>query len=169
VAELFNRPLWLETAEPPGFPTLDAPLAVDVAVLGGGITGRTTAHFLKEAGRSVAVIEMNRIASATTGLSTAKLTVGHNLIYKDLLSKHGEKTARIYAQSNRAAIDRMEQIVSELQIECDWERASNYVYTEAENYVERSSRRRRQPSTSGSTRVSPRRQICPSRCSAQYG
>jgi glycine/D-amino acid oxidase-like deaminating enzyme/nitrite reductase/ring-hydroxylating ferredoxin subunit len=104
---------------------------VDVAVVGAGMTGLTTAWLLQEAGLRVGLIEMRQIGDGTTGYTTAKLTLGHNLIYADLERKHGAATARAYAASNQDAISQLDRMISEAGIDCDWERAANFVYTEA--------------------------------------
>src|SRR4051794_18411424 len=49
--------LWLATAPPTDYAPLDADTEVDVAVIGGGITGLTTALLLKRDGFRVAVLE----------------------------------------------------------------------------------------------------------------
>ena len=133
-ARKLNRPLWLESAEP-RYAGLTEGLAVDVAVIGAGITGVTTAHLLKQAGKSVALIESSGIGFGATGYTTAKLTVGHSLVYHDLIESFGEETARGYARSNQEAIERIETIVRDHSIDCDLERASNYVYTERDEFV----------------------------------
>jgi glycine/D-amino acid oxidase-like deaminating enzyme/nitrite reductase/ring-hydroxylating ferredoxin subunit len=129
-APLLNSPLWLERADT-SFPSLSGELEVDVAVIGGGITGVTAAHLLKQAGRRVALLEMNRIAYGATGYTTAKLTVGHSLIYADLVGSYGSEAARLYARSNQEAIDEVVRIVQEHSIQCDLEHTANYVYTES--------------------------------------
>lgn len=127
-----NRSLWIETTPETAYPTLEGQVEVDVVVVGAGITGVTTAWLLKREDRRVALLEMRRVGEGTSGYTTAKLTVGHNLIYADLAKEHGEEAARAYAASNQWAIERLEELVSGEEIECDWERASNYVYTEDE-------------------------------------
>ena len=62
--------LWVETAPETDYPTMAPGLEVDVAVLGGGIAGLTAASLLKEAGKSVAVIEAGRIGTGVTGHTT---------------------------------------------------------------------------------------------------
>jgi glycine/D-amino acid oxidase-like deaminating enzyme/nitrite reductase/ring-hydroxylating ferredoxin subunit len=130
-----NRSLWIATTPETAYPQLDGDVDVDVAIAGGGITGIVTARLLEDAGLRVAVVEMRRIADGATGYTTAKLTVGHHLIYADLVKKHGAETARAYAASNRWAIERLEQLIAKLGVDCDWERASNYVYTESDSRV----------------------------------
>jgi glycine/D-amino acid oxidase-like deaminating enzyme/nitrite reductase/ring-hydroxylating ferredoxin subunit len=126
-----SRSLWSATAEIDDFPALDGDIDVDVAVVGAGITGVTVAHLLKQEGKSVALLDMRRIGLGTTGHTTAKLTVGHSLVYAKLSSSHGSDAARLYAESNREAISQMDTLAADLRIDCDWEPASNYVYTES--------------------------------------
>jgi glycine/D-amino acid oxidase-like deaminating enzyme/nitrite reductase/ring-hydroxylating ferredoxin subunit len=125
-----NRSLWVETTPETAYPALEGSLEVDVVVIGAGITGLMTAWSLKSEGRRVALVEMGRVANGATGYTTAKLTVSHHLIYDDLAKKHGRATARAYADSNQWAIERLEQLISENRIDCDWERAANFIYTE---------------------------------------
>ena len=94
-----------------------------------------TAWLLKCEARRVALVEMRRVGEGATGYTTAKLTVGHHLIYADLAKKQGLATARAYADSNQWAIERLEQLVSENRINCDWERAANFIYTEDEQWL----------------------------------
>jgi glycine/D-amino acid oxidase-like deaminating enzyme/nitrite reductase/ring-hydroxylating ferredoxin subunit len=125
-----NRSLWLEHAET-RYPSLTSALEVDVAVIGAGITGVTTALLLKQAGRTVALLEANRVAAGATGYTTAKLTVGHSLIYRDLIESFGAEAARRYARSNQEAIERVATLVRVHELDCDLERTSNYVYAES--------------------------------------
>jgi glycine/D-amino acid oxidase-like deaminating enzyme/nitrite reductase/ring-hydroxylating ferredoxin subunit len=130
-APRLNRSLWLETAGP-GYSPLTANVDVDVAVVGAGITGVTAAALLKAAGATVALIELGAVGHGATGYTTAKLTVGHSLIYDELRSSFGAETAGAYARSNQQAIERVDELVREHSIDCDFERASNYVYTESD-------------------------------------
>ena len=123
--------LWSTTSQLPRFPPLEDDIAVDVAIVGAGITGVSIAYLLKEAGKRVALLELGRIGQGTTGHTTAKLTVGQSLIYGRMRAAHGQEAARLYAESNQAAIAQMRELVSGERIDCDWEQASNYVYTES--------------------------------------
>ena len=134
-AAKLNRSYWLEPARTV-YPPLSGMVEVDVAVVGAGITGVTAAHLLKRAGRTVALVETAGIAHGATGYTTAKLTVGHNVIYKDLIDSFDLETARAYARSNQQAIEQVETLVREHAIDCDFERASNFVYTESAESVE---------------------------------
>ena len=69
-----HEPIWIDRSESTDYDPLDGGLDVDVAVVGGGIVGVTTALKLKERGESVALLERDRIVLGVTGHTTAKVT-----------------------------------------------------------------------------------------------
>ncbi|MBF0372768.1 MAG: FAD-dependent oxidoreductase [Alphaproteobacteria bacterium] len=123
---------WVATRPPTAEakPLTSFGLRVDVAVIGGGLVGLTAALLLARAGRSVAVIESRRAGRQVTGGSTAKVTSQHGAVYRQLVEGFGESGARIYAESNQAALDWIAREVAERQLECDFERRAAYVWTE---------------------------------------
>lgn len=124
-----NQSLWVGTAPATSYPALDGLLDVDVVVVGGGITGLTTALLLQRDGATVAVLESGRVAAGTTGFTTAKVTSLHALTYADLIARIGEDKARQYGDANQAAIAQIEATIQGLGIDCDWERRAAYTYT----------------------------------------
>lgn len=126
-----HRSLWIETTKGTNYDSLDDGLEVDVAIVGGGIAGLTTASELQEAGQSVAVVERDRILEGVTGHTTAKLTALHGRIYSHLIEHFGEQQAREYAEANMAAIDHVESTVAEQDLDCDFERTPAYTYAES--------------------------------------
>jgi glycine/D-amino acid oxidase-like deaminating enzyme/nitrite reductase/ring-hydroxylating ferredoxin subunit len=136
-----NEPLekhlsfWIDTTPHTNYPAMPGNTSVDVAVLGGGITGLTAAILLKRLGKTVAVIEARRIAEGVTGHTTAKVTSQHKLIYDTLIRRHGEQKARLYGEANEAAIGRIDAFVNEKNIDCDFRRLPAYVYTESREMV----------------------------------
>jgi glycine/D-amino acid oxidase-like deaminating enzyme/nitrite reductase/ring-hydroxylating ferredoxin subunit len=121
---------WVGTTPETDYPALADSLNVDVAVVGAGITGITAAVLLKRAGKTVALLESRRIVHGATGYTTAKVTSGHGLGYTKIREAFGEDGARIYAEANQAALDRIAQLVEEDGIDCDFERKHNYAYAE---------------------------------------
>jgi len=120
--------VWLATADIPTYPPLDRDLDVDVAVVGGGITGLTTALLLQRRGARVAVIEAHGIAARTTGRTTGKLSSQHGMNYAQLLKESGEEIARTYAQANQEAIGTIERLAAEIDADCDIVRTPSYLY-----------------------------------------
>lgn len=110
-------------------PAAEGDATVDVAVLGGGITGIATAYLLKQAGATVAVVEAGRVVKSVTGNTTAKITSLHGLIYDHLVSQFGEERARLYADAQESAKEKIASLVAGLSIDCDFRRASAYTYT----------------------------------------
>src|ERR687890_1818339 len=96
-----NVSYWVATTPETSFPAYPGgDLKVDVAVLGGGITGLATALLLQQAGASVAVVEAGRIACGVTGYTTAKVTSLHGLTYDSLERAFGPDGSRAYAEAN---------------------------------------------------------------------
>lgn len=126
----------MESAPPTPRPALTDDTTVDVAVVGAGIAGICTAWELARAGRSVALLEADRVAAGTTGYTTAKLSALHGLIYTKLRGSHGAEGARAYARSHQDAIEHVARVTTELGIDCDLERVPAYAYTESDKRVD---------------------------------
>ena len=122
--------LWRAMRQLGGFAPLPGPLEVDVAVVGGGITGVTAALILCRAGKRVALLEGGTIASGETGNTTSHLTEAIDARYQTLIKDFGEDNARLVAQSNRDAIDWIEATVREAGMDCGFARVPGYLYTE---------------------------------------
>jgi glycine/D-amino acid oxidase-like deaminating enzyme/nitrite reductase/ring-hydroxylating ferredoxin subunit len=124
-----HRSVWLATTDQQRYPSLQADLDVDVAVVGGGIVGLTTALLARREGARVAVLEARQVGSGTSGNTTGKVTSQHRLLYNTLIRRHGEKKARQYAEANQAAVRQVAGLADELGIDCDLTWAPSYVWT----------------------------------------
>lgn len=120
--------LWIDTTPDADYPTLEKDITVDVAILGAGIAGITTAVRLKEAGLKVVLIESRKVVEGATGYTTAKVTSAHTLIYDHLISNFGQELAQQYADANQAAIEWVAKQVEQKKIEADFSRQTMYVY-----------------------------------------
>lgn len=130
-----DRTYWNATAKATGFPQLLGDIDVDVAIVGGGIVGITTARFLKDKGLTVAVIEGRQVGRQVTGKSTAKISSQHGLIYQSLERKFGEHRARLYGEAQETAIRKIQQVAGQYEIDCDIEPKAAYTYTQDEKHV----------------------------------
>ncbi|WP_405825864.1 FAD-dependent oxidoreductase [Streptomyces sp. NBC_00838] len=119
---------WMATAGATDHPALTEDVTVDVVVVGGGVAGLSTAWELVTAGRTVAVLEADRIAAGVTGYTTAKVSALHTLVYDRLRRTRDRDAARLYARSQQGAVERVAEIVATLGISCDLERAPAYTY-----------------------------------------
>lgn len=87
------------------YPELKKDLEVDVAIIGGGITGITAATQLIKAGKSVAILEADKIGGVTTASSTGNLYIAVQPFYQSIYSKFNLDTAKTIAHSRKLAID----------------------------------------------------------------
>jgi glycine/D-amino acid oxidase-like deaminating enzyme/nitrite reductase/ring-hydroxylating ferredoxin subunit len=131
-----NASYWMVSAETPDYPELTDDITVDVAVVGAGIAGISVAAEIARTGRSVALLEAERIAAGVTGGTTAKVSVLHGAIYHHLAQKLGEETAEAYATSQTLAMEHVAETARRLDIDCDLERQPAFVWTESEKDVE---------------------------------
>lgn len=120
--------LWRTTTDLPEFPPLRAQQQADVCIVGGGIAGLTTAYLLTREGKSVIVLDGNRLAAGETGNTTAHLANAIDDRFTEIERLHGADGARLAAESHGAAIDRIESIVREEGIDCDFERCDGYLF-----------------------------------------
>ena len=125
----------MASTEATAYPRLDTDIEVEVAIVGGGIAGLSTAWELACAGRSVALIEAARIAGGVTGHTTAKLSSQHGLVYGRLRTTFGPEAARLYAAAQTDAVEHLAATAEQLGVDCDLERAPAFVYTESEEDV----------------------------------
>ncbi len=121
--------VWIDTGpEPPALPRLERSVDADVAVLGGGIVGISTALLLQEAGVRVVLLEADRLARGVSGYTTAKVSSQHGMIYARLRSSFGADGARTYGAANEAALAWMADRVERDGLDCDFRRRSSYAY-----------------------------------------
>jgi glycine/D-amino acid oxidase-like deaminating enzyme/nitrite reductase/ring-hydroxylating ferredoxin subunit len=126
----YTNSVWSEGVPAPPQPPLPGNVTVDVAIVGGGITGITAALLLQQAGRRVTVVEARRIGKGETGKTTAHLTEALDTRYQTLVSRFGWAGAQLAAAAQRAAIERIARLVGELQIPCDLRRLPGFLCAE---------------------------------------
>jgi glycine/D-amino acid oxidase-like deaminating enzyme/nitrite reductase/ring-hydroxylating ferredoxin subunit len=119
---------WVRTAALPSFGPLDRNVSVDVAIVGGGLAGVTTAYLLKMAGLSVAILERDTCAAIDTGHTTAHLTMVTDELITDLVKNFGRDTATAVWDAGRVAIDVIETNVAAEDIDCDFRRVPGFLH-----------------------------------------
>lgn len=113
--------LWAATVARSGaHPALAGDVTVDVAVVGGGIVGLTTACLAAGRGVRVALLEQGRVGDGTTGRTTGKVQEEHGGKYASLRHRHGRSGARAYATANRRGIDVLDALVAEGEVDAGY-------------------------------------------------
>jgi glycine/D-amino acid oxidase-like deaminating enzyme len=116
----------------PAYPTnqKSIPSNADVVIVGGGITGVTTALKLQMAGKNCVLIEAQGLGFGTTGGTTAHLNTIMDTPYYKINESFGENNARLVAQIARNSIEQIERYITEFSIECGFGKKSAYLFSQ---------------------------------------
>lgn len=128
---------WIDSVNLKQFSKLEKDLSADVVIVGGGICGLSTAYYLTKNGYDVCVLEKNKVASHSTGNTTAKITSQHGLFYDYLISTFGKDFAKSYLDANEQAVKNIKEIIDTENIDCDFEWQDSYVYTDMNEEVQK--------------------------------
>ncbi|MBX9850693.1 MAG: FAD-dependent oxidoreductase [Cytophagaceae bacterium] len=119
---------WMDTANIPSPGPLTKNIQVDVCVIGAGMAGLSTAYMLLKEGKTVAVIEDGPLAGGESARTTAHLTNCFDDRYFKMEEYHGEAGMKTIAESHTTAISKVESIVKEENIDCDFIRLDGYLF-----------------------------------------
>jgi glycine/D-amino acid oxidase-like deaminating enzyme/nitrite reductase/ring-hydroxylating ferredoxin subunit len=127
-----HQSYWHETAGGMAsrYPPLEQNIQVDVAIIGGGITGLTAAAHLKRSGMRVAVVEAGQIGAGTTGFTTGHLDATTDLSLSRMIFEFGEFAAATVTTATREATDQI-ALRCQLWADCEFSRIPSYQFTEA--------------------------------------
>ncbi len=118
----------MATANTPSQPRLEKNVRCDVCIIGAGIAGMSTAYLLAREGRSVVVLDDGLIGGGMTGRTTAHLTNAYDDGYVEIEKLHGAEGSQLTAESHTTAIDKVEEIVRAENIDCDFERLDGFLF-----------------------------------------
>jgi glycine/D-amino acid oxidase-like deaminating enzyme/nitrite reductase/ring-hydroxylating ferredoxin subunit len=125
-AEVATHSYWEDSAAISRYPALDRDVSVDVAIIGAGITGLTTALLLKRSGQRVAVIDRRRCGGVDSGLTTAHVTCVTDVDLTELVKSFGRDHAWAAWDAGLAAIEQIDRIVRHEDIDCEWTWVNGY-------------------------------------------
>lgn len=104
----------------------------DVIIIGGGITGISTAYALQQAGKKCLVLEAHNLCFGTTGGTTAHLNTLLDTPYTTISKNFGEDGARKVAGAVSEAISFISTNVKSLLIDCAYAEADAYLLAQDE-------------------------------------
>ncbi len=105
----------------------------DILIIGAGLSGLNTAYLLMNKGYKIGIIDASSIGYGTSGYTTAKITVQHNLIYDYLIRNFSMDTAKDYYNANLDGISLYNEIINNNKINCDFERNDSILFTTDKN------------------------------------
>ncbi|MET4492733.1 FAD-dependent oxidoreductase [Bradyrhizobium sp. LA7.1] len=125
---MVSTSLWMDTEILPEANALKGDVHCDVAVVGSGVAGMSTAYELSKRGQSVIVIDRKGIASGMTARTSARLAPLCDDLMSEFRKLRGAEIAKLFYQSQAAAVDRIEEIQAGEKIACDFRRLEGYLF-----------------------------------------
>jgi glycine/D-amino acid oxidase-like deaminating enzyme/nitrite reductase/ring-hydroxylating ferredoxin subunit len=118
---------WMKT-EIPNTQKLNENLNVDVCVVGAGVAGLTAAYFLSLEGKKVCVLDHSEIGGGQTGKTTAHFSTSLDNRYFELKKTFGSDGIKTIAESLKEAIHKVAEIVKQENIDCDLEKVPGFLF-----------------------------------------
>ena len=108
----------------------------DVLIVGGGITGITTALQLQRSGLQCIVAEAHNLCFGTTGGTTAHLNSFFDTSYDIIEKKFSADAAGLVAKAANQALELYQSNLEECNVDCGYEQKDGYLYSQDEKQTE---------------------------------
>ncbi len=123
-----NSSVWMAPGIIPWLPPLRGDRRAGVCVVGAGIAGLSVAYLLAREGVPVVVLDSGPVGGGQTQYTSAHLSNAIDDRFFEIERLHGERGARLAADSHAAAISLIEDVARAEQIACDCERVDGYLF-----------------------------------------
>ena len=126
--------IWNKKEKTENIKVLNKDIVTDILIIGAGITGMTTAYFLKD--KNVTIVDANLIGHGVTLNTTAKINYFQERVYTKIKGIRGGKYAVKYLNSQICAIKAIKEIIEKNNIECDFKQVPSFVFANCESEIE---------------------------------
>lgn len=120
--------IWQNEQTAPSYGPLTQDAQTQVCVIGAGIAGLTSAYLLLKEGKKVVVLDDSPVGDGQTGRTSAHLASALDDRFYEVTRMHGQDACRRAYQSHAVAIDTIERIAADEQIDCDFVRLDGYLF-----------------------------------------
>jgi len=132
-----NISVWQESVDE-YLPTnkIDSTKIYDVVIVGGGITGISTAYQLQKAGMNCLVLEAHELCFGTTGGTTAHINTLLDVPYSTIEKKFSKEKSRLVAESVKEAVNTIRDTIYKHDIDCDFETTTATLFAKTDEQKE---------------------------------
>jgi glycine/D-amino acid oxidase-like deaminating enzyme len=125
--------LWQESVDE-YLPTnkVDSTKIYDVVIVGGGITGVSTAYHLQKAGMNCLLLEAHELCFGTTGGTTAHINTLLDVPYSTIEKKFSKEKSKLVAESVTEAVNTIRETIKKHSIDCDLKTTSATLFAETD-------------------------------------
>ncbi|MFV0275172.1 MAG: FAD-dependent oxidoreductase [Bacilli bacterium] len=110
-------------------------ITTDVLIIGGGISGITTAYNLMKNGINCTIAEKDTIGSKATGHTTGKITNVISDLYLKIFKSKDLKSTKLYYEALSEGMVILKNIIDIENIDCDFEKVTSYIYAQTNEGV----------------------------------
>lgn len=119
-----NTSLWQDSVNEFGSPgNIDSSVLYDVVIVGGGITGISTALLLQTAGMNCLLLEAHNLCFGTTGGTTAHINTLLDVPYSTIEKNFNKEKSKQMAASVTEAVNLIHDNINNYSIDCDYKTA----------------------------------------------
>lgn len=126
--------IWNKKEKIDNVKVLNKDIQTDILIIGAGITGMTTAYFLKD--KNITIVDANLIGHGVTLNTTAKINYFQERVYTKIKNMSGNDKAVKYLNSQIYAIKNIKEIIEKNNIECDFKQVPSFVFANCESEIE---------------------------------
>ena len=106
-----QKSIWLKDIKTLQTNELKKYFKTDVLIIGAGITGISTAYFLKDSNLKISVIDRSKVGFGVSALTTGKITYLQDNIYHKLEKTLGIDISKKYLKSQQEACEILKKII----------------------------------------------------------
>ncbi|KQM78480.1 oxidoreductase [Pedobacter sp. Leaf216] len=131
-----NISLWQANEKIENYQQENSTNIYDALIIGGGITGLTTAYNLQREGKKCLLVDAHNLGYGTTGGTTAHLNTFFDATYPEIDSDFGKDASKLIAAAGKKMIASIKNNIDELHIDADFEYKDGYLFSQNDEETE---------------------------------
>lgn len=137
VNKMQNKSIWEKSYKDNNFKTIDKDLEIEVAIIGGGITGISVSYYLRNSNLDVSLFESSKIGHGITSKTTGKISYIQQGLLTKIKNIYNRETADEYYKSQKEATNLITSIIKDNNIECDLKCVDSYYFATNEKDIKK--------------------------------